>query len=96
MEIYHYIFGILKFSIIFIYSLHIFNIIDYKPHIEVVLEDVFTLFIGVLAIYIFYPFRKKTIVSFEDKIFGSAAGFLLLASIDYKKISNDFFNYSFS
>jgi len=67
MQIYHYIFGILKFSIIFLYALHIFNIIDYKPHIEVLLEDTFKLFIGILAIYIFYPFRDKIIISFEDK-----------------------------
>jgi hypothetical protein len=93
MKIYHFLFGIIKFAIIFIYFLHIFKIIDYKPHIEVVLEDIFTIFIGVLAIYIFSPFRKNTIVSFEDKVFGSCAGFLLLASIDYKKIYNDFFNY---
>lgn len=93
MKIYHFLFALLKFSILFIYFLHIFKIIDYKPHIEVVLEDIFTLLIGVLAMYIFFPFRQKTIVSFEDKMFGSAAGFLLLASVDYKKIYNDFFNY---
>ena len=93
MKVYHLLFGIIKFAILFIYFLHIFKIIDYKPHIEVVLEDIFTLFIGILAMYIFFPFRTRTIVSIEDKMFGSTAGFLLLASIDYKKIYNDFFNY---
>lgn len=93
MEVYHFLFGIIKFAVLFIYALHIFKIIDYKPHIEVVLEDVFTLLIGVMAIYIFFPYRKKTIVSFEDKIFGSAAGFLLLSSLNYRRIYDDFFKY---
>ena len=93
MEVYHFLFGIIKFAVLFIYTLHIFKIIDYKPHIEVVLEDVFTLLIGVMAIYIFFPYRNKTIVSFEDKVFGSAAGFLLLASLNYRRIYDDFFKY---
>lgn len=93
MEVYHFLFGIIKFAVLFIYGLHIFKIINYKPHIEVVLEDVFNLFIGVMAIYIFFPYREKIIVSFEDKIFGSAAGFLLLASLNYRRIYDDFFKY---
>lgn len=90
MKLYHYLFGLLKISILFLYSLHVFKIIDYKPHIEILLEDIFNLFIGVMAIYIFFPFRKNVTITFEDKIFASAAGGLLLVSLNYRKIYNDF------
>ena len=90
MKIYHYIFGLLKISILFLFSLHVFKVIDYKPHIEVLLEDIFNIFIGIMVVYLFFPLRKNVVISFEDKVFASCAGGLLLVSLDYKKIFNDF------
>ena len=89
MNLYNIIFLILKLSILFFYTLHVFKLIDYTPKLEILLEDTFNLFVGVFAIYIFWPYKNITI-TYHDKWIAVAAGILILISINYRKIYHDF------
>ena len=55
--------------------------------LEIVLEDLFKLYVGIMVIYIFWPWSDKCYkMESHDKFFAMSAGVLLLSSMNMIKV----------
>ena len=91
MRLYHKIFLILKIIIIGLLIISRFDIIHNSELLETIFDDTLSLFVGVMIIYIFWPWinRYKYNIDFHDKMLIVTAGFILLISKNYKVFSKN-------
>ena len=78
-----YIVKIVLFTVFVMNQLHYFkNTFDSKY-----IEDIFSFFLALFTLYLFYPLRKQQIeIDCEDRLLLFGIGFVLLYGIDYKNI----------
>tara|TARA_A100001015_G_C14620688_1_gene567788 strand:+ start:207 stop:506 length:300 start_codon:yes stop_codon:yes gene_type:complete len=86
MKVYHYIFIALKIVIILLIILNKIYENDNSHYIEDILEDLFTVFVGLMMIFFFWPYRKEVNLDKHDKLIALSAGTLLLITKNYKKL----------
>ena len=86
MKLYHYIFVALKIVIVLLIILNKVYETNNSHFIEELLEDVFAIFVGLMMIFFFRPFRKEVILDKHDKLIALSAGTLLLITKNYKKL----------
>ena len=86
MEVRHiliYFVKIILFTIFVINKLGYFkNKFDSKY-----IEELFSFFLALFTIYLFYPFRKQLIeIDYQDRLLLFGIGFVLLYEIDYRNL----------
>ena len=86
METRHLIIYIIKIILFLIFVLNKFHYFKNRFDSKYI-EDLFSFFLGLFTIYLFYPLRKNLIeIDYEDRILLFGIGFVLLYGIDYKNI----------
>lgn len=84
MELYHKIFIALKVIIVILFILSKINT-HYNKALGEFVEDIFAIFVGVVIIFVFWPWSERK-TNKHDKMFVLSAGVLLLLTKDYYKL----------
>ena len=88
MELRHILMYIIKIILFVIFVLNKFDYFKNKFDSQYI-EDIFSFFLALFTLYLFYPFRKDVIeINYEDRLLLFGIGFVLLYDIDYKNIFN--------
>ena len=61
---------------------------SYKADLEEALEDIFSLFVGVMVVFLFWPWSNK-ILDKHDKMIALSSGILLLMTKNYNKLYDE-------
>lgn len=85
MKTYHYIFMIAKIIIISLFIFGKLNLLTNTHHLETIMEDLFSVYVGIMVIYIFWPWSERKIGK-HDKMFVLSAGVLLLLTKNYADV----------
>ena len=89
MKLYHYIFVALKTVIVLLIILNKVYETNNSHYIEEILEDVFAIYVGLIMLFFFWPYRKEIILDKHDKLIALSAGTLLLITKNYKQLIKD-------
>ena len=89
MKFYHRFFVVLKIIIVMLIVLNKVYETNYSHHLEEVLEDIFAVFVGVMMVFFFWPYRKGVHLDKHDKLIALSAGTLLLITKNYKKLADE-------
>jgi len=84
MKLYHYIFVALKIVIVLLIILNKVYETNNSHNIEEILEDIFAIYVGLMMLFFFWPYRKEVILDKHDKLIALSAGTLLLITKNYK------------
>jgi hypothetical protein len=85
MRLYHKVFVALKVMIVTLVIISKLNISNYSHHLEEVIEDVFAVFVGVVIVFLFWPWKERRLDK-HDKLIALSAGTLLLITKNYAKL----------
>ena len=85
MKLYHKIFVALKTIIVILVIISKLNISNYSHHLEEVIENVFAVFVGVVIVFLFWPWKERRLDK-HDKLIALSAGTLLLITKNYAKL----------
>ena len=88
MKLYHELFIILKGAIVLLYVVNHLHISNYSHELEDILESVFALYVGVILVYLFWPWEERRITKYDRHI-AFAAGTLLILTKNYFKFYDD-------
>ena len=88
MKLYHELFIILKAAIVILYIINHLHISNYSDELEKMIEDVFALYVGVILVYLFWPWEERRITKYDRHI-AFAAGTLLILTKNYFKFYDD-------
>ena len=88
MKLYHELFIILKVAIVLLYVVNHLHISNYSHELEDILESVFALYVGVILVYLFWPWEERRITKYDRRI-AFAAGTLLILTKNYFKFYDD-------
>jgi len=86
MKKYHYFFIALKIIIVLLIVLNTMHKTNYSHYLGAVLEDIFTIFVGGMMVFFFWPFKKEVQLDKHDKLIALSAGTLLLITKNYKQL----------
>ena len=89
MKLYHRFFVVLKIIIVALIVINKVFETNYSHHLEEVLEDIFALFVGVMMVFFFWPYRKGVHLDKHDKLIALSAGTLLLITKNYRKLAEE-------
>lgn len=89
MKTYHKFFVFLKFLIVLIFILSKFHISNFSHKLEKLVENIFAIYVGVVVIFVFWPWTERNIDK-HDKMLVLSAGTLLLLTKNYYKLYNEF------
>ena len=88
MKLYHQIFIVLKIIIVLLVIANKLYESSYKADLEEALEDIFSLFVGVMVVFLFWPWSNK-ILDKHDKMIALSSGILLLMTKNYNKLYDE-------
>ena len=89
MKTYHKFFVFLKFLIVLIFVLSKFHVSNFSHKLEKLVENIFAIYVGVVVIFVFWPWSERNIDK-HDKMLVLSAGTLLLITKNYFKLYNEF------
>tara|TARA_X000000368_G_scaffold412375_1_gene398665 strand:+ start:1431 stop:1760 length:330 start_codon:yes stop_codon:yes gene_type:complete len=89
MKTYHKFFVFLKFLIVLIFILSKFHISNFSHKLEKLVENIFAIYVGVVVIFVFWPWTERNIDK-HDKMLVLSAGTLLLLTKNYYKLYDEF------
>mgnify|MGYP003329237664 CR=1 FL=1 len=89
MKFYHRFFMILKMIIVLLIVVNKVYETNYSHHLEEVLEDIFAVFVGVMMVFFFWPWRNNMRLDKHDKLIALSAGTLLLITKNYRKLAEE-------
>lgn len=89
MKTYHKFFFFLKFLIVLIFVLSKFHVSNFSHKLEKLVENIFAIYVGVVVIFVFWPWTERNIDK-HDKMLVLSAGTLLLLTKNYYKLYNEF------
>lgn len=89
MKTYHKFFVFLKFLIVLIFVLSKFHVSNFSHKLEKLVENIFAIYVGVVVIFVFWPWTERNIDK-HDKMLVLSAGTLLLLTKNYYKLYNEF------
>jgi len=89
MKTYHKFFVFLKFLIVLIFILSKFHVSNFSHKLEKLVENIFAIYVGVVVIFVFWPWTERNIDK-HDKMLVLSAGTLLLLTKNYYKLYNEF------
>lgn len=85
MKLYHKVFVTLKVMIVILIIVSKLKMSNYSHHLEEVIEDVFAVFVGVVIVFLFWPWKERRLDK-HDKLIAFSAGTLLLITKNYAKL----------
>jgi hypothetical protein len=85
MQLYHKIFIVLKVAIVLLFLISKLQISSYNRHLEEVIEDIFAVYVGIIVIFVFWPWSNRHNDK-HDKMMVLSAGILLLLTKNYYKL----------
>ena len=85
MKTYHQIFVVLKVCIVLLFLISKAHISNYSHHLEEVVEEVVAVYVGLVVIFVFWPWSERNIDK-HDKMLVLSAGTLLLLTKNYHKM----------
>lgn len=85
MKLYQQIFVVLKTIIVILVIANKVYETSYKSDLEEALEDIFSVFVGIMVVFLFWPWNNK-ILDKHDKLIVLSAGTLLLLTKNYNKL----------
>ena len=88
MELYHQIFIVLKIIIVLLVVANKLYESSYKADLEEALEDIFSLFVGIVVVFLFWPLSNK-ILDKHDKMIALSSGILLIMTKNYSKLYDE-------
>ena len=88
MKTYHKIFVVLKVCIVLLFLISKLHISNYSHHLEEVVEDIFSVYVGLVIIFVFWPWAERRFDK-HDKMIVLSAGTLLLLTKNYYKMYDD-------
>jgi len=88
MQLYHKIFIVLKVAIVSLFLISKLQISSYNRRLEEVIEDIFAVYVGIIVIYVFWPWSERQNCA-HDKMMVLSAGILLLLTKNYYKLYNE-------
>lgn len=88
MKLYHQIFIVLKTVIVLLVIVNKLYESSYKADLEEALEDIFSVFVGVMVVFLFWPWSNK-ILDKHDKMIVLSSGILLLMTKNYSKLRDE-------
>ena len=86
MKLYQYFFIILKIIILMMIILNIFYETKYRDAVTEFLENIFAIYLGIILIFFFWPYKKIMVLDKYDRLIAFTAGFLLLITKNYRTI----------
>mgnify|MGYP006906404225 FL=1 len=89
MKPYHKFFVFLKFLIVLIFILSKFHVSNFSHKLEKLVENIFAIYVGVVVIFVFWPWTERNIDK-HDKMLVLSAGTLLLLTKNYYKLYDEF------
>ena len=89
MKPYHKFFVFLKFLIVLIFILSKFHVSNFNHKLEKLVENIFAIYVGVVVIFVFWPWTERNI-DIHDKMLVLSAGTLLLLTKNYYKLYDEF------
>lgn len=89
MKPYHKFFVFLKFLIVLIFILSKFHVSNFNHKLEKLVENIFAIYVGVVVIFVFWPWTERNIDK-HDKMLVLSAGTLLLLTKNYYKLYDEF------
>ena len=89
MKTYHKLFVFLKFLIVLIFVLSKFHVSNFSHKLEKLVENIFAIYVGVVVIFVFWPWTERNIDK-HDKMLVLSAGTLLLLTKNYYKLYDEF------
>ena len=89
MKFYHRFFMVLKIIIVLLIVVNKVYETNYSHHLEEVLEDIFAVFVGVMMVFFFWPWRNNMRLDKHDKLIALSAGTLLLITKNYRKLAEE-------
>jgi len=89
MKTYHKFFVFLKFLIVLIFILSKFHVSNFSHKLEKLVENIFAIYVGVVVIFVFWPWTERNI-DIHDKMLVLSAGTLLLLTKNYYKLYDEF------
>ena len=89
MKLYHYIFVALKIVIVLLIILNKVYETNNSRYIEEILEDIFAIYVGLMMLFFFWPYRKGVHLDKHDKLIALSAGTLLLITKNYRKLADE-------
>ena len=89
MKTYHKFFVFLKFLIVLIFILSKFHVSNFSHKLEKLVENIFAIYVGVVVIFVFWPWTERNIDK-HDKMLVLSAGTLLLLTKNYYKLYDEF------
>ena len=88
MKLYHQIFIVLKIIIVLLVIVNKLYESSYKADLEEALEDIFSVFLGVMVVFLFWPLSNK-ILDKHDKMIALSSGILLIMTKNYSKLYDE-------
>jgi len=85
MKTYHYIFMVAKIIIVSLFIIGKLDLFTNTHHLESIMEDLFSVYVAIMVIYIFWPWAERKIDK-HDKMFVLSAGILLLLTKNYEEV----------
>tara|TARA_B110000967_G_C18606640_1_gene421900 strand:+ start:56 stop:385 length:330 start_codon:yes stop_codon:yes gene_type:complete len=89
MKTYHKFFVFLKFLIVLMFVLSKLHINNFSHKLEKMVENIFAIYVGVVVIFVFWPWSERNIDK-HDKMLVLSAGTLLLITKNYFKLYDEF------
>ena len=88
MRAYHKIFVVLKVTIVILFLISKLHISNYSHHLEEVVEDIFSVYVALVIIFVFWPWAERRFDK-HDKMLVLSAGTLLLLTKNYYKMYDE-------
>jgi len=88
MKTYHKIFIVLKVCIVLLFLISKLHISNYSHHLEEVVEDIFSVYVALVIIFIYWPWAERKFDK-HDKMLVLSAGTLLLLTKNYYKMYDE-------
>ena len=86
MKLYQYFFIILKIIILMMIILNNFYETKYRDAATEFLENIFAIYLGMILIFFFWPYKKTMSLDKHDRAIAFTAGILLLTTKNYRTI----------
>ena len=89
MKLYQYFFILSKTVILMMILLNTLYETNYRDIFTEFLENIFAIYLGVLLIFLFWPYKKKLSLDKHDRLIAFSGGILLIITKNYNTIAKE-------
>lgn len=89
MKLYQHFFILLKIIILMMIILNTLYETNYRDLLTEFLENIFAIYLGILLIFLFWPYKKNIFLDKHDRLIAFSAGMLLILTKNYNTIAKE-------